>query len=114
MKSIDYLRHKIEKRNLRYPFWRIDKEKNIQLIDIGGWHFNYLLKPEKISKKLKTFAHTEFSKEQFTNIEIIKENIFQMRDLFGRGYKYDKVIIDKTFPDYIFNNQNKFSEWIKQ
>ena len=30
-----------------------------------------------------------------------------MRDLFGRGYKYDKVIIDKTFPDYIFNNQNK-------
>ena len=52
LKSIDFLRQKILKKNIRYPFWRIDKEKSIQLIDNGGWHFNYLLEPEKISKKL--------------------------------------------------------------
>ena len=28
LKSIDFLRQKILKKNTRYPFWRIDKEKN--------------------------------------------------------------------------------------
>lgn len=114
LKSIDFLRQKIEKRNLRYPFWRFDKEKNIQLINNGGWHFNYLLDPEKISKKLKTFAHTEFNKKEFTDLNIIKDNIYKMRDLFKRGYQYQKVKLDNTFPDYILKNQTKFLKWIIQ
>ena len=98
----------------KYPFWRIDKEKSIQLIENGGWHFNYLLEPEKISKKLKTFAHTEYNKDKFTNISAIKNNINEMRDLFNKGYKYYKVQLDNTFPDYILNNKSKFNQWIKQ
>ena len=113
LKSIDFLRQKILKKNISYPFWRIDKEKSIQLIEHGGWHFNYLSKPEKISKKLKTFAHIEYSKSEFSNLDIIKKNIFEMRDLFNRGYKYHKVKLDETFPDYVLNNQNKFSDWIE-
>ena len=41
-------------RNLKfkkYPFWRFDKIKNIQIIENGGWHFAYLQTPENISKK---------------------------------------------------------------
>ena len=113
LKSIDFLRQKVLKKNIRYPFWRIDKEKNIQLIDNGGWHFNYLSEPEKISKKLKTFAHTEYNKDAFTNIDVIKKNIYEMRDLFNRGHQYYKVQLDNTYPDYILNNQNKFYKWIK-
>jgi beta-1,4-mannosyl-glycoprotein beta-1,4-N-acetylglucosaminyltransferase len=113
LKSIDFLRQKILKKNTRYPFWRIDKEKSIQLIENGGWHFNYLSEPEKISKKLKTFAHTEYNKDEFTNIDAIKNNINEMRDLFNKGYRYYKVQLDNTFPDYILNNQNKFNQWIK-
>jgi beta-1,4-mannosyl-glycoprotein beta-1,4-N-acetylglucosaminyltransferase len=112
LKSIDFLRQKILKKNIRYPFWRIDKEKNIQLIDNGGWHFNYLLEPEKISKKLKTFAHTEYNRGEFTNIDVIKSNIHEMRDLFDKGNKYYRVELDNTFPNYILNNQDKFSKWI--
>ena len=26
----------------KYPFWRIDKIKNLQIISDGGWHFSYL------------------------------------------------------------------------
>jgi beta-1,4-mannosyl-glycoprotein beta-1,4-N-acetylglucosaminyltransferase len=114
LKSIDFLRQKILKKNTRYPFWRIDKEKSIQLIENGGWHFNYLSEPEKISRKLKTFAHTEYNKDKFTNIGAIKNNINEMRDLFNKGYQYYKVQLDNTFPDYILNNQNKFYKWIKQ
>ena len=43
-------------RNLKfkkYPFWRIDKTRNLQIIKNGGWHFAYLQSPENISKKIK-------------------------------------------------------------
>ena len=113
LKSIDFLRQKILKKNIRYPFWRVDKEKSIELIENGGWHFNYLSEPEIISKKLKTFAHTEYNKDKYTNISAIKENIIKKRDLFDRGYKYSKVQLDNTFPDYILNNKNKFYKWIE-
>ena len=89
-------------------------EKNIQLIEDGGWHFNYLEEPEKISKKLKAFAHTVYNNDEFTNIYKIKKNIYEMRDLFNRGHQYYKVQLDNTYPDYILNNQNKFYKWIKQ
>jgi len=63
---------------------------------------------------LKTFAHTEYNKDKFTNISTIKNNINEMRDLFNKGYKYYKVQLDNTFPDYILNNQSKLNQWIEQ
>tara|TARA_B110000027_G_scaffold91248_1_gene96511 strand:+ start:2051 stop:2860 length:810 start_codon:yes stop_codon:yes gene_type:complete len=110
--SIDYLREKILKKNLKYSFFRIDKEKNIEIFEDGGWHFNYLLKPEEISTKLKTFAHTEFNEEKYTDIKKIKSNIENFNDLFKRGHKYQKIEIDNNFPEYIFKNKEQFKEWI--
>ena len=55
------MRQKVQVKNLSSPFWKFYKEKDIEVINNGGWHFNSLLTPEEISKKLKTFAHNEFS-----------------------------------------------------
>ena len=93
LKSIDWLRQKILAKNSKYPFWRIDKERNVELIKDGGWHFNYLLKPEEISKKLKTFAHTEFNNEKYTDIEKINFNIKNLNDLFQRGHVFKKGLV---------------------
>ena len=112
LNSIDFLRQKILVKNLNYSILRLDKEKSIEVFREGGWHFNYLLKPEAISNKLKTFAHTEFDNEKFTNIEKIKENINNLNDLFNRGNKFQKVEIDKTFPKYIIQNKEEYKEWI--
>ena len=46
LKSVDFMRQKIKSKNLRYSFFRFDKEKNIQLFDDGGWHFNNIMTPE--------------------------------------------------------------------
>tara|TARA_B100000315_G_scaffold215586_1_gene214950 strand:- start:45 stop:854 length:810 start_codon:yes stop_codon:yes gene_type:complete len=102
-------------RNLKfkkYPFWRIDKPRNLQIIENGGWHFAYLQSPENISKKIKSFAHGEYNKGNFTNQENIKKKINMGKDIFDRGISYKKVEIDNTFPKYIFDNKEKFKEWI--
>ena len=103
---------KIKSKNLNYKFFRFDKEKSIELFNNAGWHFNNVLSPADISIKLKTFAHTEFSNDNFSKEEIIKFKINNHMDLFERGHKYIKVNLDNSFPDYIIKNKEKFSNWI--
>ena len=112
LKSIDYLRQKIKIKNLKYSFLRFDKEKSIEVFKDGGWHFNYLLKPEAIANKLKTFAHTEFNDKKYTEIKKINYNIDNFYDLFQRGHVFKKIELDKTFPKYILENKEDFIEWI--
>ena len=102
-------------RNLKfkkYPFWRIDKPRNLQIIENGGWHFAYLQSPENISKKIKSFAHGEFNKSDFSNQKNIQEKIEKEQDIFNRDIKYRKVEIDRSFPKYIYENKDKFKKWI--
>ena len=110
--SIDYLRQKILSKNLKYSFFRFDKEKDIQLFNNGGWHFNNLFSPKEISIKLKTFAHTEFSNKKYSSISVIKKNILERRDLFSRDRIYKKVVLDNSYPKYILDNVKNLSQFI--
>ena len=111
LKSIDYLRQKILIKNLKYPFWRIDKEKNIQIINDGGWHFNNILSPKEISLKLKSIAHTEFSNEKFSSLKVIKYKIKKKFDLFNRGHTYKKTSL-KVFPKIILKEIKKYKKFL--
>ena len=112
LKSIDYMRQKIKMKNLKYSFLRIDKEKNIQIFKNAGWHFNNILSAKEISLKLKTFAHTEFSGEEYSSEKEIKKKIEANIDLFNRGHQYIVKKIDKSFPKYLIDNLEKFKEWL--
>ena len=112
LKSIDFMRQKVRSKNLKYNFFRFDKEKSIKLFHNGGWHFNNLMNPNAISLKLKTFAHSEFNYEKFTNPEIIKAKIEKKIDLFDRGHQYRKVNLDTSFPEFIVLNYKKYKSFI--
>ena len=102
----------LKKKNIKYPFWRIDKEKNIQLIENGGWHFTYLMTPEEISKKIENMAHTEFNNEKFKDVDKIKENINNLIDPFDRNLRLKKVKIDDNYPEYLTQNIDIYKDWI--
>ena len=112
LKSIDFMRQKIKNKNLIIPFWKFYKEKSIEIIKNGGWHFNSILSPEEISRKLKTFAHTEYATDRYSSIESIKKKIINKVDLFERGHKYETVQIDNSFPKYLIQNINRFKDLI--
>ena len=99
-------------RNLKfknYPFWRIDK-RHLQIIE-GGWHFSFLQTPDQILKKIKSFSHGEFN-NSLLNENSIEEKILKNEDIFNRGFTLKKIDLNKNFPKYIYNNQEKFSKWI--
>ena len=102
-------------RNLKfkkYPFWRFDKPRNLQIIQNGGWHFAYLQSAENISQKIKSFAHGEFNKEHLSDEEKIKQRIQKGEDIFERGFKLKRINIDDSFPDFIKKNQSMLKNWI--
>ena len=68
--------------------------------------------PEEISKKLKTYAHIEYSGEKYSSVSLIRQKIENKTDLFDRGQKYKKVNLDETFPNYLLNNLEKFKNYI--
>ena len=98
---------KIKKKN----FWNFNRI-SWNIINNGGWHFSYLMKPEQIKKKISSFAHAEYNNSNFNTIEKIERAINNKKDIFGRDMFYEKVDLDETFPEYILNNQNKFINWI--
>ena len=108
LKSPQWLRNiKIKKK----PFWKIF-DKQIQLINDGGWHFSFLKDPESIKNKIISYSHQEYNTKEFTNVDLIKNKISKGEDLFQRKIRYEKVNIDKTFPKYIVNNKEMFKDWI--
>jgi|688.fasta_scaffold61840_3 beta-1,4-mannosyl-glycoprotein beta-1,4-N-acetylglucosaminyltransferase len=115
LSSIDYMRQKVLSKNLQYSFWRIDKERNIETFNNGGWHFNNLMSPKNISLKIRAFAHSEYNKKCFFDPIIIKKKIKERKDLFNRGRTYKKILINKNnYPKFIFNSLNKFRNFIEK
>jgi beta-1,4-mannosyl-glycoprotein beta-1,4-N-acetylglucosaminyltransferase len=99
-------------KNISEPFWKFYKEKSIQIINNGGWHFTYLMSPNLIHNKIKNSAHSELNKSKYLNINNIKEKIRNLEDLFDRNFIYKKIKIDNSYPRYILNNKKKFIKWI--
>jgi beta-1,4-mannosyl-glycoprotein beta-1,4-N-acetylglucosaminyltransferase len=106
------MRQNILLKNLK-KWWRPDKEKSIEKIFNGGWHFNNIFSAKELSTKLKTFAHKEFCSDKYSKINIIKKKIIKKEDLYGRGQIFNSVTLDKTFPEYILKNKNFFYKFIE-
>ena len=112
LNSINFLRQKVVRKNLKYSIFRVDKEKNIQVFKEGGWHFNNLYSIETISKKLKVSPHKEFSESKYSDPKIISQKISNLEDLYNRGHNYKKIEIDQTFPDFFLHNPHSIKDHI--
>tara|TARA_B100000768_G_C11186440_1_gene335290 strand:- start:139 stop:930 length:792 start_codon:yes stop_codon:yes gene_type:complete len=107
LKNPQWLRNQRVK---NYPFYRFNKIK-WNIVEDGGWHFSFIMKPDAIREKIMSFAHAEFNKPEFTNLEEIEKKIISKKDLFGRNFKF-KILSDKELPEYIINNKEKFSNFL--
>ncbi len=116
LKSPQWLRNlKFKKR----PFWRIDKFRLNNIIENGGWHFCNLKNAEQLLYKYKNLCETndpyhfkEKIDKKYLQIDEIQKKINSGNDIIGRDEVYRTSKIDKTFPNYILDNLEKYKEWI--
>tara|TARA_Y100000591_G_scaffold8639_1_gene6881 strand:+ start:514 stop:1404 length:891 start_codon:yes stop_codon:yes gene_type:complete len=118
-------------RNLKtkkYPFWRLDtifsnlKQKNLQIVEDGGWHFTNLMSAEDIYTKLSNFGHhNEFDDSGVTVKDIqkcIDDRIVNYdhradkteNEKYGANYKLE-IIKDNVLPEYLILNKEKYKNW---
>ena len=108
LKSPQWLRDQKVK---KYSFWKF-KMIRWNIIKSGGWHFSFLMNADQIKLKLGSYAHAEFNNHNFNDLKKIDYSIKNNIDLFDRDYDYKRTDFDESFPEYIFNNKEKFKDWI--
>ena len=80
-----------------------------------GKHFSYLMTPEQISQKIKSFSHCWFNTPKFTDTNTIQSHIQEGRDLFGRDYlNLTPVEIDNSYPQAILENLASWTPYIEE
>ena len=83
------------------------------IITNGGWHFTFCGGEEMIKTKIESFSHTEHNTPKV--IESITDRIKSNKDPLLRDWYYYQVVeIDDSYPQYIVENQDKLSKWIKK
>lgn len=82
-------------------------------IEDGGWSWSFFGGADSIRAKLDAYAHQELNTPTYRNS--VEEKIEQGLDLFDRTWLYNPTVvpIDDSFPQYITNNLDKFSNYIK-
>jgi beta-1,4-mannosyl-glycoprotein beta-1,4-N-acetylglucosaminyltransferase len=63
-------------------------------------------------KKISSYQHTEFDNKLIKDPKVIQHKINSGEDIFNRGFKFNKIILNDQFPKYLIENQKKFSQWI--
>ena len=94
---------------LRWNKWKFGfKVKN------GGWHFSFLMHPNMIKEKVKSYAHSENNKDEFISLENIKKSIKNKKDLFGRTNEDLYLEKDLSFlPEIVLENLNYYKKFIE-
>ncbi len=77
LKSPQWLRDQKVKKYSILKFYKI----KWNIIQNGGWHFSYIMNPNEISEKIKSFSHAEYNLDKYTNIKIIEDKLSKGLDL---------------------------------
>lgn len=93
---------------LRRLWHRIDA----QPIERGGWHFSWVMTPERMIQKIAAFSHTEYDSDDFKNVDSIKAALRDGKDISGREIHYRIVPLDDSFPPNLLASREKYAQWI--
>ena len=68
---------------------------------------SFLHHTDEIIEKIKSYSHGEFNKPDLIEKNLIEEKIKNNKDIFNRGYKLQKIKIDKKFSKIYKRKFNK-------
>lgn len=79
------------------------RSSQLKRIEKGGWHFSFFSMQEETKYKIESFAHTEFNKKEYKDLEKIIYRIQNGIDPFDRfPLKYREI--DSTYPVFLQKN----------
>jgi len=82
-------------------------------IEKAAWSWSFFGGADSIREKMDAYAHQENNLPQFR--DTVEERIERGVDIYDRDwlYKPKAVPVDDSFPQYVLDNQEKFSKYIR-
>lgn len=98
-------------KNGLHDLW--SKRYDYPLTHNAGWHFSYTGGVETIIKKLESASHSEIDTPLYKDKERLERALKLGKDFLDRpDHQFEYVKIDKTFPEYLYKNQDKYKRLI--
>jgi len=88
------------------------RHSGYKVVPDAGWNFTWMGGVERILAKIRAFAHQERNQPQFTDPARIRKLIEQGHYLFDDSNQLQFVPLDATFPRYVLEHPEKFSNWV--
>ena len=92
---------------------QIARHSGYKTVENGGWHFTCMGGVERIRKKIESYSHQEFNREDFLNPDRIQKTISQGLALFDSHEELRFMPFDDSYPLYLREHPEKFAEWIR-
>ena len=103
-------------RMMRYRDYSIAEEmrhSGYKVVKDGGWHFTWMGGVQRIQDKLAAFSHQELNRPQLAAAENIEQALAEGHVFYAPNRGQQIVPLDNTFPRYLLEHPEKFSDWIK-
>ena len=84
---------------------RSEKKTKYTYVRNGGWHFTNMGGADQIRKKLESYGHQEYNKDDIKSR--IEEMMRANRDFIGRKFKF--WVDESDLPEFIRNNKEKYA-----
>ncbi len=78
----------------------------------AGWHFSFLGGAQQVNAKISSFCHSEYQREEFTNIEQIQQRIDNNRDPLDRDFEMSLLPLDHH-PKYLQDAILKYPQFYR-
>lgn len=107
------LRNIKKDRGLSGRFVNLHRKVRRQVIPDGGWHFSWVMSPDRISEKMGALSHVDMNTSDYNNIDHIKWAVLNKKDIWGRDR--DLVVVPvsgRYLPDYIIANKDLFRDYL--
>ncbi|KNC90073.1 benzoate transporter [Trabulsiella odontotermitis] len=79
----------------------------------SGWHFSWIMTPERISEKMSSISHTEYDLPQLNNKAHIIDALTNAKDIWNRERKMVKQELNaEKFPAYLIENAERYKDFI--
>jgi beta-1,4-mannosyl-glycoprotein beta-1,4-N-acetylglucosaminyltransferase len=89
------------------------RHSGYKTVENAGWHFTWMGGVQRIQEKLDAFAHQELNQPQNAATGNIEQSLNDGRVFFDPKRRQEAVPLDNSFPRYLLEHSEKFSNWIK-
>lgn len=93
--------------------WNVLKYRTHTIAN-AGWHFSWLMRPERIAEKMSSISHTEYDLPQLNNLEHIQSVMSEGKDIWKRERILKAVPLSaEHFPLPLVENRDKYRDFIR-